>query len=410
MAGAGRARGEQSVSGFLVKSVAADGAKSEIFVEAADDYEAAAKVRALGLTPLSTHAGQARRKKRAPRGAHKAAARIVRELGALTGAGLTIEQALSSLARYASTPLIENITSGLHDDVRAGTSLADAFSARPEIFPPPFAQIAEAGESAGALPAALSDLADWQESRAAFESEIKGALLYPLILMVLALVAVGGLMVFVVPRFEQVFDDLGAAPPAFAATVFAIARGLTRAAPFILLAIIGISALSGLWLRRPTAKRQAYAAAHKLPGLGALMRTMLAARFCRVLAVLLQNGLSAVPAFRLASASLTDAFAKQRLEEALTEVRRGASLPAQIAQAEILPPLAVEIIRIGEQTGELGKATERLAKLYEDRLERGARTALRLAEPALIGFVGLIVGVIIVSILLALVSVNDIGF
>ncbi len=397
------------MSGFRVRAVATDGTESDVFVEASSETEAAAMVRANGLTPLSAQPGTQPRNKRAPRGANAAASRIVRELGALTGAGLTVEQALSSLSRYASSALAVSIATSLQDDVRAGKSLADAFGARPEIFPPPFPQIAEAGEVSGALPAALNDLADWQEKRAAFDNEIKGALIYPVILLVLAFVAVTGLLVFVVPRFEQVFSDMGAAPPAFAAGVFATARGLAKASPFILAFGFGATLLTGLWLRGLEARRTALAFAHRLPGIGALMRAMLAARFCRVLAVLLLNGLSAVPAFRLASASLTDDYAKMRLEEALTQVRRGASLPDQIEATGVLPPLAVEIIRVGEQTGELGKATERLANLFETRLERGARTALHLAEPALIGFVGLIVGVIIVSILLALVSVNDVG-
>ncbi len=397
------------MSGYQVHAVGPDGQEHNLFIEAASQSDAAAMVRAKGLTPVSAKPGNPPRKKRPPRGASTAASRIVRELGALTGAGLTVEQALSSLSRYVSSSLMQSVAIALREDIRAGMSLAEGFAARPEIFPPPFPQIAEAGEASGALPAALNDLADWQERRAAFDGEIKGALIYPVILLVLAFFAVGGLLIFVVPRFEQVFADMGAAPPAFAAGVFATARWLAKAAPFLIVFGIGVSFLTGLWLRSTGAQRRAFAFAHKLPGIGPLLRSMLAARFCRVLAVLLQNGLSAVPAFRLASASLSDVYAKAQLEDALTEVRRGASLPDQIATTGVLPPLAVEIIRVGEQTGELGKATERLATLLENRLERGARTALHLAEPALIGFVGLVVGVIIVSILLALVSVNDIG-
>lgn len=397
------------MSGYLVRAVSADGHESELYVQAASASEAAALARARGLTPVSARPGEAPRRQRPPRGAAQAAARIVRELGALTGAGLTVEQALSSLAQYASSSLAVRIAGELQEDVRSGMCLADAFAARPEIFPPPYPQIAEAGEVSGALPASLNDLANWQEKQAAFQAQIRGALIYPVILLVLSFFAVSGLLIFVVPRFEQVFTDLGAAPPAFAAGVFATARFLTKAVPIALVIGLGFTMLAGLWLRSTQARRRLHAFMHRLPGLGALMRALLAARFCQVLAVLLRNGLSAAPAFRLASASLTDEYAKMRLEAALTEVRRGASLPDQIAATGVLPPLAVEIIRVGEQTGDLGKATERLATLYEARIERGANTAVHLAEPALIGFVGLIVGVIIISILLALVSVNDIG-
>jgi len=394
---------------WRVQAVRADGSVEEVFVTAETEALAARQIRILGFTPVAIKAGHRPSNKKV-RGSAQASTRLIRELSALVGAGLPVERALASLEKFADKSLTGKVARDLLVQVRAGNSLSQAFAAMPEIFPPPFPQIAEAGEASGSLAIALADLADWREKRQKFESEMRGSLLYPVMLLVFSALAVIGLLVFVVPRFEQIFTDMDATPPAFAGFVFATSNALALYAPIVLGVFIGLGVAISYWLRREHSKWLLYRLSHRLPGIGQMVRAMLAARFCRVLAVLLQNGLSAAPAFRLASAGLTDLFAREKLQKALEEVRRGASLPEQIEKAEVLPPLATEILRVGEEVGDLGPAAKRLATLYEDRLERGTKLVVSIAEPVLIGFVGLVVGGIVLSILLALVSINEIEF
>ncbi len=394
---------------WKVQAVRADGAVEEIFITAESEVLAARQTRALGFTPVAISPGKEPTRKKI-RGASIAATRLIRELSALISAGLSVERALVSLEKFSDASMTGQVAKDLLAQVRAGNSLSQAFSNMPDFFPPPFPQIAESGEASSSLAEALADLADWHEKRQKFESDIRGSLLYPLILLIFSALAVIGILVFIVPVFEKIFIDMQATPPAFTQFVFNLSNGLGLWGPPILIVFIAIGFLLGLWLRRESSRLRLYRTVHKIPIIAPVAKTMLAARFCRVLAVLLQNGLSAAPAFRLASASLTDLFAQQQLQNALQEVRRGGSLPEHINRAQVLPSLASEILRVGEETGDIGSAASRLALMYEEQLERGAKQLVKIAEPLLIGFVGLVIGAIILSIMMAMVSINQIEY
>jgi general secretion pathway protein F len=396
------------MSQYLVKTARSDGSLEEVHISADSEIAAARAARQRGLTPLSVHKSTGKSTQKV-RGAAEAATRLARELSALVGAGLTVERALQSLQKFGDSTLTGKVARDLLAEVRAGKPLSQAFESMPEIFPPPFPQVAEAGEASSSLPEAMAGLADWREQRQRFESEMKGSLIYPVILLVFSFLMVTLLMVFVVPKFQQVFSDMGATPPAFAGFVFGLSQSMGTYLPYIAgILLVGFLALSA-WLRRPRSRYLLYRWSHQLPVIGEMSRAMLAARFCRVLAVLLQNGLSAAPAFRLAAAGLTDDYAKEKLMLALEQVRRGSSLPDQIEQAGILPPLATEILRVGEETGDLAPVAKRLADLYEGRLERGTKMAVRLIEPIMILLVGLVVGAIVLSVMLAMISINELG-
>ncbi|MCF6291805.1 MAG: type II secretion system F family protein [Robiginitomaculum sp.] len=385
---------------WQVRGAKTDGSIEELSITADDEISAAKQIRAKGFTPVSIRK-VSKRKPKKNRGADVASSRLIREISALIGAGLPVEKALASLAKFSDKSLTGTI---------AGNSLSQAFAKLPDFFPPPFAQIAEAGEASGSLAEALADLANWREKQQKFEAEIRGSLLYPVILLVFSALAVIGILVFIVPVFEEIFIDMQAAPPAFTEFVFATSRNLIFWGPGIITIIIVSSIAISWWFRRQSSRLALYRALHNTPISGQIVKSLLAAKFCRILAVLLQNGLSAAPAFRLASASLTDLFARQQLQKALEEVRRGSSLPEQINKAGVLPPLASEILRIGEETADLGSAAKRLAQMYEDQLERGAKQMVKIAEPLLIGFVGLVIGAIILSIMMAMVSINQIEY
>ncbi|PCJ83252.1 MAG: hypothetical protein COA57_11750, partial [Flavobacteriales bacterium] len=163
----------------------------ELSITADDEISAAKQIRARGFTPLSIRAGSKPRQKKI-RGASTAATRLIREISTLIAAGLPVEKALASLAKFSDKSLTGTIAADLLKDIRAGNSLSQAFAKLPDFFPPPFAQIAEAGEASGSLAHSLADLADWREQRQKFESEMRGSLLYPVILLIFSALAVIG--------------------------------------------------------------------------------------------------------------------------------------------------------------------------------------------------------------------------
>ncbi len=395
---------------FAVSAIHPDGAEETIRIEAADKAAAAAVISARGLTPVRVRPAQDAPRKQAAGRARKMATRLARELSVLTAAGLSIEPALAALSRHAAEKQLKSAADLLLADVRTGASLSEAFARRPELFPAPFPEIAEAGEAGGALGKALGELADARERREAVEATIRGALAYPAFLMVMAIGAVSVLLVFVIPRFEGLFDQIGREIPPQAAFVFGAADAIATFGPWVL--VMG-AVLILVW--RWALARPAFRESHDrwllgLPIAGRVLRTMIAARFCRVLSLLLNNGLSAVPALRLASRAAGNRWAVRRLTGALAEVRTGKGFSDRIEASDVLPPLAAELLSVGEETGDLGTAAERLAAFYETQFEQNARLVSRIIEPAVIVFAGLAIGGVIVSILSALVSINEIGF
>lgn len=394
---------------FAVRAIKPDGGEEILRLEAADGQAAAASASARGLTPIAVRPAREAATPRAPRGSAKLATRVARELSILTAAGLSVEPALAALTRHAADNKLKAVADGLLDDVRGGKALSEAFAARPEIFPAPFPEIAQAGETGGALGQALSDLADARERREAVEASIKGALYYPAFLLTGALLAIVVIMVFVIPRFENLLDQIGAETPGPAAMVFAASDAVVTFGPFILLVLLLAFLGLRVMLARPAMRERVDRWMLNLPAVGNAMRTVIAARFCRVLALLLRNGISAAPALQLSARAAGNLWAVHRLTGALAEVRAGSGFSDRIEASDVLPALAAELLSVGEETGDLGAAAGRLATYYETRFENGAKAVSRLIEPAVIVLTALVIGVMVLSILSALVSVNEIG-
>tara|TARA_R110002073_G_scaffold18859_8_gene69659 strand:+ start:4103 stop:5299 length:1197 start_codon:yes stop_codon:yes gene_type:complete len=394
---------------FAVRTIKPEGGEEIVRLEAKDSQTAAAAAAARGLTPISVSLARDETAPKSVRGAAKLATRLAREMSVLTAAGLSVEPALAALSRHASDAKLKDVAQDLLDEVRSGKALSEAFAAKPHIFPAPFPEIAQAGEAGGALGKALGQLADSRERREAVESSIKGALYYPAFLMVIALGAIIAILVLVIPRFEGVLQQIGAETPPAAAFVFGAADAVTTFGPYVLVAIVAAIFAFRFALERPGVHEVLDRQMLNLPGIGKAMKTIIAARFCRVLALLLQNGISAAPALQLSARAAGNRWAVHRLTEALGEVRAGSGFSDRIEASDVLPELAAELLSVGEEAGDLGSAAERLATFYETRFESGAKAISSLIEPAVIMITGLVIGLMIMSILSALVSVNNIG-
>jgi general secretion pathway protein F len=394
---------------FAVQAIRPDGGEETIRIESNDKAAAAATISARGLTPIRVLPAKDTPQKSATGRARKMATRMARELSVLTAAGLSIEPALAALSRHATDDRLKAAAEMVLSDVRNGASLSEAFGKRPELFPSPFPEIAEAGEAGGALGKALGELADNRERREEVEASIRGALAYPAFLMVMAMGAIAGLIGFVIPRFRGLFEQIGREVPQPAATIFEVSEAVGLAAPFVFAILFVLVILARFALSQPAMRERFDHWVLTLPRIGDAVRIVIAARFFRVLALLLKNGLSAVPALRLSANAAGNRWAVRRLSEALTEVRTGRGFADQVEASNVLPPLAAELLSVGEETGDLGAAANRLAGFYETHFERNAKLISAIIGPAVIIFTGLVIGIVIISILLAMVSINDIG-
>lgn len=373
-------------------------------LDAENEAEAARRLRLDGYEPIALKSAPA---KAAPRGGRKRAAAFARNFALLLQAGHTAEGALAALSGHSGDRRGRMLAQALNAGLRAGLSPADAFAARPDLFPPHFAAAAEAGQATGALGQAIADLAADEERRQKLLDDIWGALAYPIFLALATLAALIFLMAFVVPRFKDMFADLGAATPPELALVFGVSDMLTQNGPA--LAIGAALAASGVVfaLRLPGVRRFIDAAAFRMPLAGDLSRIALAARFFASLALFLRSGLSAAPALAAARRTVANSWARERLDAAFDRVRTGRSAAQEIAAAGILPPLSNDMLQAAEGAGALEQGARRLAALYEETLERRLKGLVRLAEPIFVAVAGVLIGAIMVSIVSALISVNE---
>jgi general secretion pathway protein F len=335
---------------------------------------------------------------------------FTRELAILLAAGQPLEQALDTLATGAGLGRIGAMAARLLEQVRAGVSLSSALEAQGGVFPKLYVNMIKAGESSGTLEVVLDRLADLRERGEKIREMIGSAMIYPAILVFVSLASIYLLLTFVVPQFETIFADSGAALPTPTAIVIAIGRTLQDYGWMILLGLAGAFLAARQILTLPGPRLTWDGAMLKLPLAGSLIRILVTARFCRTLATLVGNGVDLPNALALSRDVIPNRHVTQAMEAVVTGVRQGRGLADPLAEMGVFPPLAVQMLRVGEETGRIDVTATHIADAYERKLETAIKRMVTLVEPALIIVLGMAVGGIVMSILLAVIGINDLAF
>jgi type II secretory pathway component PulF len=332
-----------------------------------------------------------------------ALATTMRTVATLLSAGMPLDRALDFAASHAGEPHVAAAWRAVLTDVQSGVSFADAMR-KQELFGTFAAAIVRAGEESGQLDSALARLADHFERTNELVSQLRGALLYPMLMGVVSSVGVVVLLAFVVPRFVAMLADVGGTLPLSTRLLVGASAAVTHGwwiwGPIALLAIFG----TRQWLINPSNRRRWHAARLKIPVAGPVEGMVQTARFARALGVLLRSGTPILTALRLARDVVRNDALAAGIDEAVAAVGRGDRVAASLAGH--LPPLAVQLLAAGEESGSLDAMCERVADVYDGDVQRSLRTLVRLVEPALIVTFGLVVGFIALAMLQAMYSIN----
>lgn len=332
------------------------------------------------------------------------------ELATLLRAGLSLGQALETLTGLADKPAMTKITGEINTAVRGGKPLSAALELADPGFDRFYRNMVRAGESSGALDIALERLADYRNNRRELRQALTSALLYPAILLVLALVAVAVMLAFVVPQFTQMFSEAGRELPLLTRIVAGAGELVTGWWWLILLGL----GITGWWLRRdwndPAGRARWDKRLLRLPMVGPLIRKLQTARFSRTLSTLLASGTHLLPALDIAREIVGNAVMAQALGHVTQRVREGEGLAAPLAEANILPPLATRLIRLGETSGKMEPLLTQVADIYERDVQATLKRLLTLAEPVIIITIALLVSVIILSVILMVLESNNLAF
>ncbi len=334
---------------------------------------------------------------------------ITRELATMLGAGQDLDRALRFLVETAPNRRAHRVLDALREEVRNGASFAVALGNHKRSFSALYVGLVRAGEAGGTLAPALERLADLMEKERALTATVKSAMIYPTLLTLAAIGAVTLLLVQVLPQFVPLFEQSGAALPP--STQFLISAG-DAVSHYGLWALLGLL-MAGVAIRaalqQPAARLGFDRLKLRLPVIGGLSREILAARLSRTLGTLLDNRVSLITALTITRDVVGNAAGTEAIDRATASARGGDGLSASLAGSGLFPPRLVHLLRLGEETAQLGTMALRAAAIHEESVRIATQRLVALLTPAITIGMGLVIAGIVSSLLLAMLSLNDLA-
>ena len=335
---------------------------------------------------------------------------FTRELGTLLSAGLPLDRSLSILGGLVEGGELSKILRSLVEAVRAGKSLAASMGEHPDVFPKIYVNMIRAGEAGGILEGVLRYLTEYLESTLALKEEVKSALIYPAILASAAGLSLIVMFVFVIPRFSAIFKDVNKSLPLITKLVINLSLTLSQYGWIILLVVVGMVAAAIYYVRTPEGKGEWDRLCLRAWLFGELVRKFETARFARTLSALMKGGVPLLESLGTVQGVIGNRLLARAITQVQVRVREGKGMARPLSESGLFPPLALNMIAVGEETGKLDAMLAEIANYYDQEVKRTTKRLTALLEPALILVMGLIVGVVVISMLLAIFSINDLPF
>ncbi len=333
---------------------------------------------------------------------------FTRLLSSLLAAGVPLSRALVILQKEAASPAAKEKWKEVHDFVVDGLPLADAMAKSPETFPRVYVAMVEAGETGGFLDVVLAQIAEFQSREKELKSKVLTAMLYPCILLVLALAILTLLLTFFIPKFQTIFDNMHSSLPLITQVIIGASHVVRSYGLLVAAGLIGIFFLVRAWLVSEKGKRIWEGTVLKIPLIGSLVAQFAMARFCRMLGTLLGAGVGLVHGLNVARRSIGNQILVDAVGQSIERVQQGGRLGQSLADCKILfPGSVVEMISVAEESGRLDGELVRLAAGTENDLDRNLKTAVAFAEPLLLFFIAGFIGTIFIGMLLPVLSMSE---
>ena len=326
----------------------------------------------------------------------------------LIHAGLPIVQALELLAKRQRNAYFQGLLQDVRDRVKSGALLSEAFEAQ-NVFPKIYSTTILAGEKSGNLEETLTRYVGFQRLALTFRKKLLASLIYPTILVIGVTVLLSMLITFVVPRFADLYKDMGAPLPAVTQFTLTIALSINRVLPVLLVLFFASGYFLWRWSKTDRGAEKIDRFKLWLPILGSTWLRYQVAVFSRMLSTLLAGGLPLVPALETAGSSMQSRLMKNAIMVATRHVREGRSLSSSMEESGIFPELSVEMIEVGESTGALPTMLTSIAEFYEEDVQNALSAAMSLIEPAILIFMGVVVGFILISLYMPIFSIGVTG-
>jgi general secretion pathway protein F len=394
---------------FSYRASTMEGAIIEGAIEAADEKSAIERLKNTGVIPLKIAAPEEGIGKRITLRSSKGnLLTFTTELSALLSAGLPLDRSLNILSDISESKDMKNIIQSILKSIREGSSFSDALQRHPKVFPRLYINMIRAGEAGGVLDVVLDKLNEFLESSKELKEHVVSVMIYPLILIITGGISIIILLTYVLPKFSIIFAELGSSLPLPTQILLTFSNILKSYWWIVLLMIIGSWFVFKNYIKSDTGRYKWDT--FKLKMMGDVIRKLETARFCRTLGTLLKSGVPLLQALNNAK----DVISNQAIASAIDAVSRGAKegkgIAIPLSDAHVFPPLALSMIKVGEETGQLDTMLMKVALTYEKSLNTAIKRFVSLLEPAMILSMGLFIGFIVISMLMAIFSITELPF
>ena len=330
------------------------------------------------------------------------------ELATLLKAGMPLVQSLDILRERLANPVFKAVLDDVHEKVRGGTALSDAFMAHGELFPSVYTASLMAGERSGNLDAVLRRYVSYSKVVDAVRGKTISALIYPAILIGLALVLVSIISIKVVPTFSEFYSSFGAQLPLSTRIIVGVSDFVRAQILLITVAMVGGSIAFATWIRQPGQKARFDRLLLRVPGIGASVHKFATSQLARTLSTLLGGGIPLVNALDIAATSTGNRYMGRELEIVAQRVREGQGFAATLLERKTVPDVAIKMIEVGESTGALQEMLNSLADFYDEEIETEVGRFVTLIEPALLVIMGIVIAAIVLALYMPLFQLTSV--
>jgi general secretion pathway protein F len=397
---------------FYFRAVASDGKLRTGVVHGETEKWVANELRRQGLTPV--YVGIEEKKSLDIKLPFRGSGRrdvllFTQELSTLLNAGVPVDRALSITSELTERPVFRSVVQDVIRVLKGGKSLADSLATKPTYFSELYINMVRAGEASGSLAAVFERLAEFERTRDDLRNYIISSMVYPALLFVVGTISVIFLLTFVVPRFAQVFQDSHMKIPLPTKIMLESSKAVKTYGWMVILALVSVSTFISTYIRTISGRLWWDTFRLKVPVLGIALRKSEVARFARAMSTLVSNSVPLVQSISIAGATLNNKRIAGSLQIVAQGVKRGEGIAGPMRRAGQFPPLAAHLLAVGEETGRLDHMFARMAEIYETETRTAIRRFTALFEPLIILVMGIVVGALILSMLLAITSMNEVA-
>jgi general secretion pathway protein F len=394
---------------FSYRATTIDGAITEGVIEATDENSAIERLKNSGYIPLRIAAPKGEgRKKFALKSSRSDLLTFTTELSELLGAGLPLDRSLNILSEISESREMKNVVESILKSIREGSSFSDAIQKHPRIFPRLYVNMVRAGESGGVLDVVLDKLNEFLESSKALKDHIVSVMIYPAILIATSGLSIVVLLTYVLPKFSVIFEELGGALPVPTQILLAFSNALKS------YWWVAVAICAAIWLILKNYKRTVSGRYNwdrfKLKMMGDVIRKLETARFCRTLGTLLKSGVPLLQALNNAKDVINNQVIASAIDTVSAGAKEGKGIAVPLSGTKVFPPLALSMIKVGEETGQLDTMLLKVANTYEKSLNVAIKRFVSLLEPVMILTMGVLIAAIVISILMAIFSIIELPF